>query len=218
MDLAEKNGFKNMLFEKFKRKAKEATTVNGVLLIATVLSSAALFMLSTKVASMHERVVVTPPHITERMEVGWDSANQEYYKSFGLYLSGLVGNITPKNADFIIEALSSFLDPTIYSEVRSKLRAMTNDPVFLDSGTYSYFSPNSVVYEPEKNRVFIIGDLMMGSSARQPRAQSVVYEFVITIKDGRPFVRSVNNYAGSEAKTEAWKATHPVEQEQKDKK
>jgi conjugal transfer pilus assembly protein TraE len=206
-----------MFLDKFKRKAKEATTVNGVLLLVASLASVASFMLSMKISSMHERVVVTPPHVTERMEIGWDSANQEYYKTFGLYLAGLIGNISPKNADFIIESLSGFIDSTIYSEVRTKLRAVTSDPAFIDSGTFTYFQANSVVYEADKNKVFVIGDLMTGSAARQARGQPIVYEFVITIKDGRPFVKSVNNYSGTDAKTELWKSTHP-EPEKKDVK
>lgn len=198
-----------MLIDKFKRKAKEVTLVNGAFLAISVMSSAAALALAIKVMDMHERVVIAPPHIAEKMEIAWDSANQEYLKGFGLYLAGLLGNITPKNADFVVESISYFFDPAIYSEARTKLKAMTNDPVFNDSGVFSYFLPNGIVYEPETNKVFVLGDLVMGSAARAPKPSPIVYEFQITISKGRPLVRSINNYSGTEARTQQWKLNHP---------
>lgn len=198
-----------MLIDKFKRKAKEVTLVNGAFLAISVMSSAAALALAVKVLDMHERVVLTPPYVSEKMEIAWNSANQEYLKGFGLYLSGLLGNITPKNADFIIENVSYFLDSAIYSEARTKLKAMTNDPVFNNSGVFSYFLPNGIVYEAETNKVFVLGDLVMGSAASTPKSSPTVYEFQITIDKGRPLVRSIDNYAGTEARTQQWKINHP---------
>lgn len=198
-----------MLLDKFKRKAKEVTLVNGAFLGIAVMSVAANMALSVKIMDMHERLVISPPYVNEKMEIAWDSANQEYVKSFGLYLSGVIGNITPKNADFIIETLSYFLDPSIYSEARIKLKSMTSDPVFNDSGVFSYYLPNGIVYEPETKKVFVLGDLVMGSAARAPKPTPMVYEFKIVISKGRPLVKSIDNYSGTEARTAQWKLNHP---------
>lgn len=198
-----------MLIDKFKRKVREATTINGVLLAIAVASTASTVLLAMKVYSEHERVVLTPPHVTERMEISWDSANAEYYKAFGLYVAGLIGNITPKNADFIVDILSSFIHSSIYADVRTKLKAITEDPVFRDSGAYSYFIPDQILYEPDTKKVFVIGNVMLGTAARQPRPEAIVYEFQIRIENGRPIVFGLQSYPGNEAHTVEWKKNHP---------
>lgn len=198
-----------MLLDKFKRKARETTTINGVLLAIALASTASTTFLAMKVSSDHERVVITPPHITERMEITWDSANAEYYKAFGLYVAGLIGNITPKNADFIVETLSSFIHSSIYADVRTKLKAMTEDPAFRDSGAYSYFIPDQILYEPDTRKVFVGGNVMLGTAARQPRPEAIVYEFQIRIENGRPVVFGLQSYPGNEARTVEWKKNHP---------
>jgi conjugal transfer pilus assembly protein TraE len=198
-----------MLIDKFKRKAKEATTVNAVLLTVALASTASTVFLSAKIASQHERIVLTPPHVHERMEVAWNSASAEYYKSFGLYVAGLVGNITPKNVDFITDVLSGFLHSSIYADVRTKLKAMSEDPVFRDSGAYSYFMPEQIIYEPDTSKVFVVGNVMLGTAARQPRPEAIVYELMIRMENGRPIVYGLQSYPGNEPRTVEWKKNHP---------
>ncbi|TPG92009.1 hypothetical protein EAH72_25175, partial [Pseudomonas caspiana] len=66
----------------------------------------------------------------KEVKIGWNTADEEYLKSFGLYASVLMGNVTPKNVNFVADSVSAFVDPAIYPEVRKKMFILANDPVF----------------------------------------------------------------------------------------
>ena len=77
---------------------------------------------------------------------------------------------------------------------------------FLGFATYSmeqnqsierpYFHPKSVDHEADKNKVFIIGELI---SKNKQTPMVVEFQMAVGV-DGRPMIRRINSYEGSAAK------------------
>ena len=196
---------KNML----QRLTLSSSVVLWMLVSNTALVLMA-FMMVNSVLSERERVTLVPPYLNERVTVGWNSASEGYYKSWGLYFAVLIGNITPSNVDFIINILSTFLDEKIYTSIKPKLIALSQDPIFRESGGASVFAPGHITFEPETSKVFIPGTMTMTSYAKaQPELKNVVYEFAIYIKDGVPKISYLDSYEGVQPRTLKWMAANP---------
>jgi|GEM_PF-1771845 len=147
-------------------------------------------------SSMHERIVLIPPHLDNRAEVAWNSASKEYIKSFGMYVATLVGNIQPRTSTVVLDAVSSFMDPAIYVDFRRQVASIIEDPSFKQAGAVMIFQPSTVQFEPETSRVFVTGSLITKSSG-QDRQKSVTYEMGVRIRDGQPWVDHFTSYEGS---------------------
>lgn len=187
-----------------------STTLTLWMAISNTLLVALLFVIADKMFSREERIALVPPYLNERVSVGWNSASESYYKSFGLYFATLVGNITPSNVDFIIDILATFLDPEIYTSVKPKLIALSKDPIFMKSGGASVFAPGHITYEPETSKVFVPGMMTMTSYGQsQPELKNVIYEIAIHIKDGIPKISYLDSYEGVQPRTLKWMATNP---------
>jgi len=151
----------------------------------------------------HERIVLVPPHLTEKVEVAWSSANKEYLKSFGLYIASLVGNIQPRSSTVILDSVSAFMTPAIYTDFRRQMMAIIDDPVFKQSGAVMSFQPNTIQFEAETSRVFVTGNLITKTSSNEFQ-KTVTYEIGVTIKEGRPVVTHFTSYEGSVIRTVNW--------------
>jgi conjugal transfer pilus assembly protein TraE len=172
------------------------------------LSIATLVLLSSNL-SIHERIVVVPPGLAGPVAIDWGRADAEYIKSFGVFYATLIGTITPKNVDYVADRLSSMTSADAYPVIRKKLLALSRDPIFQGSGTSINFISNGLVYEPERNKVFVIGENRIQSGFGPVKATQMVYELDIKIIDGRPVVMLLQNYLGERARTQEWLTQHP---------
>jgi len=190
----------------FKRALKNLnqlqTMVIGLLATNTMMAAGLIYAMSVGF-NTHERLVIIPPHLDEKAVIAWDTANKEYMESFGLYVASLVGNIQPRSANFIIEAISAFMDPRIYPEFRRQAMAIVNDPVFKSSGAIMTFLPSQIQYEAETSRVFVLGNLVTKTNNRDQQ-KKVIYEVGMSIKEGRPFVTHFTSYEGTIPRTVSW--------------
>lgn len=160
-------------------------------------------------ASKNDRIVVVPPGLSGPTAIDWGKADTEYMKAFGVFYSTLLGTITPRNAAYVSDRLSSMTEPSAYAEIRKSILALAKDPSFSASGATTNFISNQVVYETETNTVFVLGENQVYAGSGQPKKTPVVYEMVIRIVEGRPVVRSIINYNGSQARTLEWKTNNP---------
>jgi conjugal transfer pilus assembly protein TraE len=155
-----------------------------------------------------ERVVLVPPQLDTRVSLDMSTASSEYLKSFGLYIATLAGNITPYNIEFITDILSRHLDSRVYTAVRTRLRAVADDPLFRSSGGASWFEAKRLDFEKETSRVFVVGQLNTLSAGKSSAdVAPVVYDLKIEMRDGRPLVTALNSYEGSEPHTLKWLAS-----------
>lgn len=178
-------------------------------LASNVFLSAAVFALAINQMGQHETTRLVPPNLDKAVKIGWNSADEEYLKSFGLYASVLMGNVTPKNVSFVADSVSAFVDPKIYPEVRKKMFVLANDPVFATNAGSVSWSAVAVSYEKESSKVFIIGSMESRSATGKITTEPAVIEYVMHVRSGRPVIEAFDTYPGTNPKTLKWLAAHP---------
>jgi len=190
---------------------------NTILLFTTIILSVCLAICVSMNVSDHERIVLVPPHMDQKMEVSWRHANAAYYKAWGLYATTLVGNVTPKTVDFVADALGFLLHPSIYPRIRAQVKGLAEDPVFQRANAINYFAPHEVTYEVDADRrqkVFVTGQLITSNfeattavSGARSDTKWVVYEMTFEQTDGRPVIVELTSYPGRQPHTMKWWST-----------
>lgn len=150
-----------------------------------------------------ERIVLVPPHLEEKAQIAWNNANAEYFKSFGLYIATMVGNLNPKNASFIVDSLAGYFDPIIYNEFRQQALMIVEDPILKAGNAVIAFQPSIVAYEDITGRVFVSGKLSTITNNVE-KQKDVVYEMRMRIENGRPLIDHFTSYEGRTFHTLDW--------------
>lgn len=189
-------------------RSNAALSISNIILVI-VAAAAVMHSYSVK-----ETIILTPPKVDEEMMIGWESANQAYLKSFGLYATMLVANITAKNAPFVADSLGQFFDSGIYASVRKTILATADTRLFKEAAGSTKFEATSIIYEAPTSKVFVIGELKSLASVGQQEIRSVVYEMTIKMKERRPIIYSFESYAGVAPHTKDWLAQQPTQPEQ----
>jgi len=163
--------------------------------------AATILILVWSVTNDHERLVILPPVTDERIELGYNSANEPYYKAYALYVASFLGNLNPANATFVKEGLSLSFSPSLYAEMQSKI---TEDAEKMRaSGRSLRFFADRVLYESETGKTFVAGKQEIVSAAGNVHDQDVCYEMQVVIRDGLPKIEKFAYYSGA-PKTEEW--------------
>lgn len=179
---------------------------------AMLIMAVSICMLSFFVMGKHERIIILPPVIDERVELAYQSANEAYYKAYALYVASFLGNINPGNANFVKEGLSLSFSPTLYAEMRAQI---TEDAEKMRvSGRTLRFYADSVLYEPETGKTFVVGKQEIVSAAGNVHDQDVSYEMRVAIRDGLPRIENFAYYTGA-PRTEEWLRRNSHRQQQK---
>lgn len=174
------------------------------MLASNVIMAGGLAYAIVAINNTHDRLVIIPPHLDSQVEIAWSSANSEYLKSFGLYVATLIGNIQPKSSTVILDAVSAFMDPSIYIEFRRQALSIIQDPVFKSTNAVMTFQPSVIQFERETSRVFVTGALITKIGIGQDKQKTVTYELGISIREGRPWVNHFTSYEGSVIRSVAW--------------
>lgn len=177
-------------------------------LLINVCLSVALLVSVTALVNQKERIVLLPPQIDRSVTIGWSSADGAYLKSFGLYVATLAGNITPKNAQFVVENLSVMMSPRIYPDVRKKLLAQAESVNFIRNATVTHFSPDRILFEDTTSKVFVSGPTTVETSGGLTNTGEMTYEMTVKMVEGKPVIDSINNYEGGEPRTSQWMEAH----------
>ena len=176
--------------QSWARAVRENTTKNLVIaaLVATnALTAAGWFQ-------VEETVVLVPTTFDERMEVKASDASPAYKKAWALTVAQLCGNVTPGNADLLLESLGDLLSPDAYRKIAADLAAQVAD-IKRDSLTVS-FEPRQILYEEQTNKVFVSGQFASQGVSGKPLKAVRTYEMTIEIRFGRPWVTSFVPYTG----------------------
>lgn len=189
---------------------------NQILLYAVLAQSIGLLILAYSVANRDERVVLVPPSITEKTGISMTNADASYLQSFGVYVTTLIGNLTPKNINFVVEALSPIMSPESYALIRKQLIALSKDTSFRNWVGSTHFEPTDVIYEADTKKVFVPGYMTdVNTTGKQTKTQ-IIYEMKIEIIHGKPIISNLISYVGSEPRTLKWLELHPVNVEAKE--
>lgn len=178
--------------------------LSAILAVTCVTLSISNLVLLSANTAIHERIVIVPPGLSGPVALDWGRADAEYIKTFGLFYATLIGTITPRNVEYVADRLSAMTSPTAYPVIRKKLLALSKDGEFMTSGTAINFISYSIVYEPDRNKVFVTGESRIQAGVGAPKVSLVTYEMDIKIIEGRPVVLLLQNYPGDKPRTREW--------------
>jgi conjugal transfer pilus assembly protein TraE len=141
-----------------------------------------------------EVVVLTPPELTQPMKVARDRADQSFSESWSLVMAGLLGNVTPGNADNLKRLVTPMLAPSVYQDVVNALSRQV-EQIKLDRVTIR-FEPREVIFEPRTEKVFVVGNsIVAGPMGRDDRGVRT-YELIVKVRAYQPYVTHLETYRG----------------------
>ncbi|WP_353251174.1 TraE/TraK family type IV conjugative transfer system protein [Salinisphaera sp. T31B1] len=178
------------------RGAKVENTFHRVILS---LSSVAVVVLAYGAVNKSTVVTLVSPTLKTEAWVGIDNAQQDYKTSWALYLSQLLGNVTPGNAQFIVDAIGPLLDPEIYQQTVAAIHRQAEQ--ITQDGVTLRFQGRKVQYETTSKKAFVQGYSYVSGNSGEEERTTRTYEFVIQIQDYAPLITDIDTYEGR-ARTE----------------
>jgi conjugal transfer pilus assembly protein TraE len=139
-------------------------------------------------------VVLVPPLHDERMEVSSSHASEGYKRAWALTVAQLAGNVTPGNADLVLQMLGDLLSPSAYRAIAADLAAQIKD-IKRDSITVS-FEPREIRYASDTSTVYVSGQFSSKGVSGSPIKAIRTYEIAVDIRFGRPWVTRFLPYEG----------------------
>jgi len=137
-------------------------------------------------------VVLVPPILENQVNVARASASQEVKEAWGLFVTELLGNVTPTNAPFLRQTLEPLLSPTLRRAVRDSLdaqvEALQRDRVSVR------FAPELVQYEATHDRVRISGKQVISGPGADPVTRPRTYEIQVAFRNYRPLITHLDAY------------------------
>lgn len=133
-------------------------------------------------------VVLVPPTLEKEATVGARQADRGYVEAWGLFFATLMGNVTPRNIDFVLSNLQRYMAPDIYQEMSQSLIEQAKT---IKSGNFAMsFTVQEIVCE-EGGRVKVRGQAMMHGPFGKSQNIARTYEMVIAIKNYAPVLLDV---------------------------
>jgi conjugal transfer pilus assembly protein TraE len=181
------------------RESASKNVVIAALVTINVLTAVCLFR-------VEETIVLVPAVVDERMSLKASDASSAYKKAWALTVAQLCGNVTPGNADLVMESLGDLMAPEAYRKIAADLSAQVAD-IKRDSLTVT-FEPQQILYERETNTVYVSGPFASQGVSGQPIKAVRTYEMTIEVRFGRPWITSFKPYQGMPALQEHARRQH----------
>lgn len=179
-------------------------TLVPVLVIANVISMAGWL-------SKDRVTTLVPPTLNEAVSVSKRSADAGYKKAWGLYAASLLGNVSPGNADFVIESLQLLMSPRVFANLKQSVA--TDVEMIKKDGVSVSFEQKQVLYERETDKVFVIGRTGISNAAGTVTRFDRVFEVRVMIDGGQPQVVELDSYQGKPKTMDVLKQMTPAQQQ-----
>ncbi len=134
---------------KFQRNV--VTGVCAVLLATNVVQSTWLFF-------RHERVIITPPQLTQSFWVEGNQFSPQYLEEMALHYAHFLLDVTEKNVLYQGEILLRYVAPEAYGAFKAKILA--DEKQLKNDHLSTRFSPLDVVVHPNRLSVELTGEMM----------------------------------------------------------
>ncbi|MBR5940466.1 MAG: hypothetical protein IKZ88_04345 [Neisseriaceae bacterium] len=198
-----------MNFAVFKQKYLDSENTKTAFMLLSVILGIVVIMQQYKINTMGERLVIVPPNLTKEAKLTHKTANRDYLNDMALYIATQISSTTPKSVNYVIGSMEGFFAPEIWASLKPQLIAIRDNPNFIGlSNPISQFTPTGgVIYEPETDKIFVVGELRTSAYGRQGKLETLgtlqaVYEMKLKMINGMPRVVEWYAYQG-----------HPLTQE-----
>lgn len=206
----------NMNFAVYKQKYRDSENTKTAFMAISFLLLIIVIMQQVKINTMHERLVIVPPNLTKEAKITHKTANRDYLNDMALYIATQISAATPKTVDYISGSMEGFFEPHIWQTLKQQLETVKLNTNFAGIQPISQFTPTGgVIYEPETDKVFVVGELASYAYAKGGSLSSLgsiqaVYEMKLRMVSGMPRVIEWYAYTGN-PKTQKWQQEHPEE-------
>lgn len=183
------NGFFEKTFDGMRGENKFLRFIVTALVILVLVQSCAN-------AAKDEIITIVPPTLAEQGWVSKTEASSAYTDAWVLYISMMLGNVTPSNAEIVKEALGPLLHPEIYQNVMKVL----DDQITLirqDRVSMS-FEPEKVLSDPtNEKRYYITGRSVSEGPTGDKTRTARTFEIDFAMVNYKPQIDWIATYAGS---------------------
>jgi conjugal transfer pilus assembly protein TraE len=156
-----------------------------VLLASNLLLGAAAF-------ARKEAVVLVPPGLKERVELTAGKADRKYQETWALFFALLLGNVTPRNVEFVVEELEKYLAPAIYQDLLKDVFDQAKS--VKEANVSTSYEPQQVAFDEKTGRVTVKGNLVMRGAMGKTHSQGKTYEIGVAVKNYYPQIVFIDAY------------------------
>ncbi len=168
---------------------------NNRALRAIVLGLAASnLILVMMVAFRSEIVTINPPDPKGVIAYERSKASEDALTSWGLYVATLLGNVSPKNAQFVSNSVGQILAPDLYQAVMTQIATQVK-AIEADQLTLS-FTPSEIKFDGNRDAVYVVGWLSTQDAHGTTNRVQRTYEMWWKVVDYQPRLVGLNAYLG----------------------
>ena len=149
----------------------------------------------TYAALKHQKVVLVPAGLSEKVWIGGGEASDEYLKIMGRYLSLLLLHYTPSSAGAQFSEFLSYVSPEAYPSLRAELEENLHRIEMLN--ITSVFHVQEMELDRTKREILVKGFLRQYAGEAEARDEHVVCLIRYRIGDGRLMVDEVEQKTAS---------------------
>ncbi|MBK5965595.1 conjugal transfer protein TraE [Thiocystis minor] len=145
-------------------------------------------------------VVLVPPILESQVNVARESASQAVKEAWGLFVTELLGNVTPTTAPFLRATLEPLLSPALRREVAggidAQVEALQRDRVSVR------FSPEVIRYETSGDLVRVQGKQIISGPNASTVTRPRTYEIQVAFRHYRPMITRLDAYQDEKERQE----------------
>lgn len=181
-----------MEFKKFLSSYSGIRTENFYYRVICGVLLASNLLLGVAVLSRKETVVLVPPTLKEQVKVSVRKADQKYQESWALFFALLLGNVTPRNIEFVASEIEKYLAPAIYQSVMKDVVEQADG--IKETNISASFEPRELVYDDKTGHVLVKGQMVMRGAFGKPQNVSKTFEFGMEVKNYYPQINYLDAY------------------------
>jgi len=167
---------------------------NTFLRILVPLLITAIVVLSIIMKNRESPIAVVPWTLDHKVEFSRNNGDVGTKKMWAMAVAELIGNITPGNADFVVNKLERMLSPDIFSVLKTNLADQVEE-IKHESFTTN-FTPQDIIYEKKTDKIFVAGRMEMSGASGASMTFIRTYEFKIEINNWYPKIIHFDVYKG----------------------
>jgi conjugal transfer pilus assembly protein TraE len=162
----------------------QRNTIAGVCLILLVINAAQSFWLFFR----HERVIITPPQLSQGFWVEGNRFSPQYLEEMALHYAHFLLDVTEKNVLYQGEIILRYVVPESYGAFKAKL--LEDEKQLKNNHLSTRFAPSDVVISPEQLKVEISGELMSYVGDKKISQVRETYGFQFQNQSGRLLIQT----------------------------
>ncbi|MNF32501.1 TraE protein [compost metagenome] len=150
-------------------------------------------------------IIVKPPVMTGEFRIEDGLPNKEWQQSWALFIAHMLGNVNPRNVEFVARQVTSLLSPNLQTAVDVDLRKVVE--MMRMSGLSQTFEVQDLRYDANTGMVWCWGNKttqLIGAKSSNNAGNETsdrrrwTYEFIIRLNEmGMPVVTHIDQYEGT---------------------